>query len=430
MSKLGFLKNKVFSNSMWLIFEKILSIFGLFFVTSMVAKYIGPNNYGKLVFASSLFAVIQTISMFGSENLFFQKISKNKLLGEKLIFATKQYRTLIYTAGSTFLLLYLYFTTDYLTFIYSVATCIAVYFALHDMPYTIYFDALLKSKLNVICNITGLLVTLLFRFILVIYELDLIWLVIPIISITVVPYLFRLYIYSKFRTRLELKHNQLYTYKKYMLGAGKKLFLYSLAVIIYTRTAQIFLGLKSQFDLGIYTVAITIGTSFAFVLNAIITSYMTQIYAEKDLDKSKQMTSFLYGIISIIAICAILFLQIFGPYMIDLLYGESYIKVNDILLMVSIACLLSSISNISDKYLVKENAYNYLSRKTNILVVFNIVISVALITVYGLTGAVISILLTELVSATLCNYIFRKGEILKIQLQTFSPSLYMKYLGK
>lgn len=107
MSKLSMFKNKVFSNSVWLIIEKILSIFGLIFVTSMVAKYIGPINYGKLFFASSLFAVIQTISMFGSENLFFQKTSKSQILGERLIVASKQYRTYVYLPLSICLLIYL-----------------------------------------------------------------------------------------------------------------------------------------------------------------------------------------------------------------------------------------------------------------------------------------------------------------------------------
>lgn len=427
MSKLGFLKNKVFSNSMWLIAEKILSIFGLFFVTSMVAKYIGPDNYGKLVFASSLFAVIQTISMFGSENLFFQKISKNKTLGEKLIFATKRYRTLIYTVGSIFLLLYLYFTTDYLTFTYSIATCIALYFALHDMPYIIYFDALLKSKINVVCNMFGLIFTLLFRYLLVFFELDIIWLIIPIISVTLIPYVIRLNLYKRFKATEFLQLNELSKYQKYMLGAGKKLFLYSLAVIIYTRTAQIFLGIKSQFDLGIYTVAITLGMSFAFVLNAIITSYMTQIYAEKDKQKSQDMTSVLYGITCFVSLGAILFLYIAGPYIVSILYGNNYTQVNSILTVITFACLLSTISGISDKYLVKENAYNYLSKKTNLLVVFNLVTAASLITVFGLKGAVMSIFLTEFVSATLCNYFFKHGEIFKVQLKTFSPTLYMKY---
>lgn len=43
------LRNKVLSNSIWMILEKVISIFGLIFVTSYVAKYIGPANYGNII---------------------------------------------------------------------------------------------------------------------------------------------------------------------------------------------------------------------------------------------------------------------------------------------------------------------------------------------------------------------------------------------
>lgn len=426
MSKIGFLKNKVFSNSLWLILERVLSMLGLIFVTSMVAKYIGPDNYGKLVFANSLFAVIQIVSMFGSENLFFQKISKNKIIGEKLIFITKGYRTYIYLMLSAFLLIYLYFYTDRITFIYSIATFFAMYFALHDMPHTIYFDALLKSKINVLCNILGLIFTLVFRYIIVVFNLDIVWLIIPIFTITFIPYVSRLYLYSKIKdSNIKLSNPKLY--RRYMLGAGRKLFLYSLAVIIYTRTAQIILGIESQFDLGIYTAAITIGTSFSFVLNAIITSSSTRIYAEKNIDKSQNMISLVYAVIIILSLFAIAFLYFLSPYIVDFLYGKSYEKVNDILIIISISCLLANIANASDKYLIKLSAYQYLSLKNNILVFINIFMSAILIHFYGLKGAVISLLIIEFISATISNYFFKSGVVFKIQINTFSPLTYIKY---
>jgi O-antigen/teichoic acid export membrane protein len=64
MKLFSLLKSRLFSNSLWMISEKIISIFGLIFVTSFVAKYIGPENFGKLTFAGSLFAIVQTISLW------------------------------------------------------------------------------------------------------------------------------------------------------------------------------------------------------------------------------------------------------------------------------------------------------------------------------------------------------------------------------
>ena len=90
------MSKKIFSNSLWMMSEKVISIFGLIFVTSFVAKYIGPENFGKLTFASSIFAIIQTIAMMGSENIIFQKTAKDRRLGEYIINSTKIIRDFIY----------------------------------------------------------------------------------------------------------------------------------------------------------------------------------------------------------------------------------------------------------------------------------------------------------------------------------------------
>ncbi|HCQ9594285.1 TPA: oligosaccharide flippase family protein, partial [Acinetobacter baumannii] len=120
------LKSKVFTNSIWMMSEKLISIFGLIFVTSFVAKYIGPENFGKLTFASSIFAIIQTIAMFGSENIIFQKTAENRRLGEYIIVSTKIIRDILYLSFSSLTLFYIYYVADYLTFVFSLATSIAI----------------------------------------------------------------------------------------------------------------------------------------------------------------------------------------------------------------------------------------------------------------------------------------------------------------
>ncbi|MBE0796893.1 oligosaccharide flippase family protein, partial [Escherichia coli] len=58
--------------------EKIISIFGLIFVTSYVAKYVGPGTFGQISFSMSLFQIVQVIAQLGSSIIIFKRISKNK----------------------------------------------------------------------------------------------------------------------------------------------------------------------------------------------------------------------------------------------------------------------------------------------------------------------------------------------------------------
>lgn len=425
---MGTWNKRILSNSVWMILEKVISIFGLIFVTSFVAKYIGPENFGKLTFASSIFAIIQTLAMFGSDNIIFQKTSKNVKVGERIIESTKSIRSLIYIVSSFGLLVYLYFNVDQLTFIFSLSTCIALYFALHDV-YSIYFNAILQSKINTYCNVLALMVSLFLRFLVVEFKLAIEWLCLPIILITFIPYLMRRIIFNKKKAINYIDGERIKIYRNYMLNAGRKLVLYTLSVAIFTKTSQLFLGMKSQYDLGIYTVAATLGTSYYFVLTALISSIMTQIYIEQSFQKSQKMAAQLNAIVIIISILALIFFLLFGQWIVYFLYGEAFAEAADILWIMVFVCLFSGLSTVAEKYLIKFNAYTYLQQKTNMLVIFNILLTFAAVKFYGLYGAVLSILLTEIVSTTVFNYFYSKQSkiiILDTHKKIFLPTTYLK----
>lgn len=418
------MSKKIVSNSLWMMSEKLISIFGLIFVTSFVAKYIGPENFGKLTFTSSIFAIIQTIAMMGSENIIFQKTAKDRRLGEYIINSTKIIRDFIYVSLSCLTLVYIYFCADQLTFIFSIATSIAIYFAVHDV-YIIYFNALLQSKINAYCNVFALIVSLIVRYCIAKFQLPIELLSIPIILITMLPFFIRKYLFNKVKlVREVITREQISKYRKFMIGIGRKLIFYSLSVAIFTKTSQLFLGLKSQYDLGIYTVAMTLGNSFYFVLVAIISSYFTQIYIEKDFEQSQKMVAKLS--IMIIGICftVMVFFAIAGHHIVQWLYGAEYASVNDILLFTVVVTLFSGLSTVAEKYLLKFNAYDYLKKKTLYLVAFNIVLTALFVYMWGLKGAIFAILITEIMSYTIFNYFYNKGLIFDTQKRMFILSTY------
>lgn len=418
--------NRMFSNSLWMMSEKLISIFGLIFVTSFVAKYIGPENFGKLTFVTSIFAIVQTIALMGTENIIFQKTAKNRIFGEYLIFASKRIRDYVYTFLSLIILISLYFYADRLTFIFGFATCVAIYFAVHDV-YTIYFNAILESKINAYCNIVALIISLIIRYLIAFFQLPIEILAVPIVLITLIPYCLRLYLFNKRKiSSVNLEAQRIQRYRRYTFEIGKKLILYSLSVAIFTKTAQLFLGFHSQFELGIYTVAMTLGNSFYFVLLSIISSYFTAIYQESDLEISQDKVAYLYLTVICISLAITISLYIFGPWIIDLLYGPAYIRVNEILWLAGLVTLFSGLSTVAEKYLIKFNAYDYLKKKTFVLVIFNIVFTFFMVKLYGLMGGIYAILITEILSVTVFNYFYKNGLIFDTQKRVFQLSIFQK----
>ncbi|MBS0910034.1 oligosaccharide flippase family protein [Tatumella sp. JGM118] len=415
----------VLKNSFWMMSEKIVSIFGLIFVTSFVAKYIGPVNFGKLTYAASIFAIVRSVAMLGTDDVIFQRISKNIKLGEKIIHATKKTRELIFFVFSLLLISYVYISSDSLTFIFSLSSCLAVYFLTKDV-YSIYFNAILKSKVNTICNVSGVLVSLFFRYVIAYFKLSPEYLCVPVVLVTLVPFLLRTFFYRKYRVLNieQVKKNKVYV-RKAMVLIGRKLVFYTLSVEIFTKISQIFLGYHSKYELGIYTVAATLGTSFHFVLNALISSFMTQVYKENDINQSRKIIARIISIIVVISLCSLLFFVIFGHFIINQLYGQKFIEANTVLIPMVFICLFSGLSTVSERYIMNFNGYSYLQRKTNVLMVFNVLLSFVMIRYFGLSGAVYSLLITEVLSTTLLNYFFRSGELLKVHLSVFNVRTYL-----
>ncbi|MEB3767360.1 oligosaccharide flippase family protein [Acinetobacter sp. MD2] len=421
------MSKKVYFNSLWMMAEKLLSIFGLIFVTSFVARYIGPANFGKLTFATSIFAIVQTLALFGSDNLIFQKTSQNRKTGEHLIYASRALRNVFFAFFASAVLLYLYLTVDALTFIFSVAACIGVYFSLHDTAYSLYFNATLQSKFNTMCNVVAILVSLTVRFLIAKLQLPVSYLSLPIVLVALVPFLMRRVIFQRKQLSNPQKMGaKLAHYRGYVLRVGRKLVLYTLSIAIFTKTSQLFLGMKSQHDLGIYSVAMTLGSSFYFVLNAFISSFLTQIYAEKDFERSQNMVARLNLMVIVIASSAAVFFALFGHWIIAWLYGAAYQQVNDLLVIAVFVTLFSGMSTVAEKYLIKFNAYDYLHHKTMLLVAFNVVITFLAIHYFALYGAIFAILATEILSLTLFNYFYKRGLILDTHIRIFKPSTYFK----
>ncbi|HDY6759415.1 TPA: oligosaccharide flippase family protein, partial [Klebsiella pneumoniae] len=105
--------------------EKVISILGLIFITSYVAKYVGPHVFGQIAFATSLFQITQVISQLGSDVIIFKRISKNVTSGIRLIYATTVLRFLIYLLSSIPVLLFTYYKGGEDSLFYLVACFLA-----------------------------------------------------------------------------------------------------------------------------------------------------------------------------------------------------------------------------------------------------------------------------------------------------------------
>lgn len=413
---MSILSKKIVSNSAWMMLEKIISMFGLIFVMSYVAKYIGPANFGKIALATTIFTFVQTLTWFGNQEILFKRVSKNISSGLKFLYSTQNLRKIIFILLSLPILGWLYFYTDSLTFIFGIATAIATFILVQDI-FIVYNNATLQSHINTIVNIMGLSIAFLCRYLIILLELPAKYLAIPIIFVTLIPFLTKKYYFNKSDKTIYFKVNK---YSRYYFSAGGALVISTLSVSLYTQATSLMLTyLTSTYELGLYSVAATIGISWSFVNQAIITSVLSKIFKEKDNNTAYLMFAQLNYIIIFISISACIGFIFLGKFIINFLYGSAYLASYPLLIVMAIAGLFSSLGTISSRLILREEGYSYISKKTLLVATCSLPISYTFIHFFGLMGAAYSIATIEFLSATIFNYFYKNSIILKVHLWPF-----------
>lgn len=413
---------KIFSNSLWMMLEKVISIFGLIFVNALMAKYIGPENFGKLAFTMSIFVFVQTVAWFGAQNILFKRFSQNSKSGLRLAIATQKMRQFFCTLASIFALIYLWFYSDPLTFIFGLGNFIASYFIVSDF-YTVYNNSQLISYVNAISNTIGLAVALLLRFLLVFFEAEPYTMIYPIIIIATLPFVLRKLYYHK-KCEQTLVSNS-WKYNKYLFVTGGSLIFSTLSIVFYTQISNIFLAKFVSFsELAIYNIALTLGGAWGFVNLALITSFFSKIYEEKKIENQQQILKQLHFIIIMISSCALIGVILLGRWVVNWLYGVNYLGAVDLLPYVVIGTALSALGTVSYRYMIVFNAYRYLAFKMFIMAVLSVVFSYFLINKYGIDGAIICFVLIEFISLTIANYFFKNAIIFKMHANILSGKLF------
>ena len=79
LSKLGAseTKIKVFRNLYWAVLGKVVTLLGGLFVGILVARYLGPEQYGLMSYVISYVSLFQIFASFGMEGIEVREMSKD-----------------------------------------------------------------------------------------------------------------------------------------------------------------------------------------------------------------------------------------------------------------------------------------------------------------------------------------------------------------
>jgi len=417
------MKHSVVSNAAWMMSEKVVSVFGVIFVTSYVAKSFGPSVFGQIAFSASIFSIVQTIAIFGTETILFKSISKNTAKGIRLMAVAKQLRMALLLLMSLPVLAWVWLMMRENFLVFAVASFLSAIFVTQDI-FSVYNNARLESRMNTVANATGMIISFAISFAIAWFKLSPLLLSLSIVAVTLVPYLIKratFYQENSLSPPSKRKHR---SYLRYLFHAGLPLAISSVFISIQVKLAQFFLvGVGSAHELGLFTAANTLAASWIFIPVAIITSWFSENFRGRA-DVALKLAGRLNGYVAAVSLLILAVIAVFGEKLVSMLYGHDYIAAGNLVTLLSLATCFSAMGTVAYRYMVKEGGFNYLLVKIVLLVALSVVTNWFFIRTWGLSGAAWSVLATEVLSLTLMNYFFKNGVILKMQLSSLNYKTY------
>ncbi|MEN4560102.1 polysaccharide biosynthesis protein [Pantoea agglomerans] len=417
------MKLSVMSNAAWMMSEKIISVFGVIFVTSYVAKSFGPTVFGQMVFSTSLFAMVQTVAIFGTETILFKRVSKNASKGLRLMTIARTMRMVLLLVTSVPVLIWVWYNMQENFLAFALASFVASVFVTQD-TFSVYNNARLASRLNTIANAVGMLLSFGISFTVAWLRLNPLWLTLSIVAVTLVPYLIKRHnFYQDHQDQMPPREKRT-AYLRYLMYAGLPLAISSIFISVQVKAAQMFLaGTAPARDLGLFAAANTISASWIFIPVALITSCFTEIFRERG-EVAIKLAARLNGYVMAVSLLMLLIISLYGERIIIALYGPEFTQSGSLITLLSIATSFSAMGTVAYRYMVKEGGFNYLLRKIICLMVISLPLSWWLIQGHGIMGAAWSVFLSELLSLTVMNYFFKNGVIQKIQVSSLNYKTY------
>ena len=70
-------KKKILSNSVWMIIQHLYSMLTSLTVVALIARYLGPSDYGLINYCASVISIFTTLAGLGLDNLIVSEIIRN-----------------------------------------------------------------------------------------------------------------------------------------------------------------------------------------------------------------------------------------------------------------------------------------------------------------------------------------------------------------
>ena len=412
------LKIKSFKfNLSWLVFDKIFRASLNIIVTIIIARNLGPENFGVLSYLLVLVFLFTTISTLGMNPVLTNNIIKFKKYDTNSIIITCYLVRFLFSIISYIIfILFILQSSNSIVFLdYSIIIGLVIVFKSSEILFS-YFEAKLQSKFIVISQLIGTILLIITLYIIFLNKLNNIYIyfafLIEAVSIfIIINFIF----FKKINYKFILRKNIKVIYK--IFSDSLPVLISTMCIILYMRIDQIMINkILGQYELGLYSVSVRLIEIFHFIPKILMISYLPILLKNKNYNQRLIILNSYISKFSIILIFLILFSSdFFTRYLFGYEYVESIYTTN----VLSFSLIFVYFGVVNEHWYIAKKLQKYYAFYVFLGALLNIFLNIYLIPIYGILGAAYATIITYIFLIFIFDMVaIKTRKILSIKLRS------------
>ena len=416
---------KIVHNISWLFFDKILRMGVGFFVGVWIVRYLGPEQFGLLSFATAFTALFGAFATLGLQGIVVRDIVRNPNCAPETLGTT----AILQLIGGIAAYLLVLVAITYLRPDDSIARTIVAMLGstmlLKASEISVYwFESKVLSKYIVWVKNGVFLVFAIVKVILILQQASLNAFVWTMLAEAVVVAIILLGVLSKYgvlltKFRVSIKR------AKSLLKDSWPLLFSSVSITIYLQIDKIMLGhMIGDGAVGIYSVALLISELWYFIPTVIVASTFPAIIESKKRSEKQYYARLqkLFDLMIVISVGLALLTTFLSTSIVILLFGEAYRDAGIILSIHIWAAVFVFLGVASSQWFLAEGRQVLSLQQTVIGAFMNVALNLWLIPVYGAVGAALATLISHSVAAFFADLIYKETrKIFSMKVRALNP---------
>lgn len=414
---------RYFANTSWMFAEKIFRTLVAFFVGILIARYLGPDNYGLLNYAISFAGLFTSFANLGMDGIVVRELVKTPDRRNEILGTVFRLRLLGSIATITLVTItaFLIKEPDFNLLLIVIIASATIFQSMGVVEQ--FYQSRVEAKFNVIAQSTSFFIAAILKVLLVLYNQPLLYFAIVQTLESVFLATGYYYVYKKNKFALsDWKFNRSVAVN--LLRDSWPLLLSGVVIAIYMKIDQVMIkNFMETKDVGFYAAAVKLCEAWYFVPLAVSTSVFPAIVNAKQSSEKLYLSRLqkLYDFLAAISIAIAIPVTFLSGFIINILFGPEYDPASSVLTIYIWAGVATFLGVASSQYLITENLTKLSFYRTLIGMIINVILNLYLIPVYGINGAAIA----TLVSYSVATFSIVLNKKTKSQLNMMIKSIFL-----